>query len=54
MATNINSRISASRVLLNGLATTRCGRIALHLVCFIRNPGHRQWHWQGMLREFAR
>ena len=35
------------------LAARPSGRIVLHLVCACRD--HRfQWHWRGVLREFAR
>jgi hypothetical protein len=35
------------------LAGSPAGRIALHLLCAWRD--HRfQWHWQGVVREFAR
>ena len=35
------------------LAESSAGRIVLHLLCARRD--HRiQWHWRGVLREFAR
>jgi hypothetical protein len=35
------------------LAASPSGRIVLHVVCAWRD--HRfQWHWRGVLREFAR
>gem|GEM_PF-2262076 len=35
------------------LATTRHGRVLLHLACLIRHPSHTRWHFQGILREFS-
>jgi hypothetical protein len=35
------------------LASSAAGRIVLHLVCAKRDH-HFRWHWQGVLREFAK
>ena len=35
------------------LASSAVGRIVLHLVCAKRDH-HFRWHWQGVVREFAR
>ena len=33
------------------LATTRTGRIILHVGCFVRRPSNAPWHYRGILRE---
>jgi hypothetical protein len=35
------------------LASSPSGRIVLHLLCS-RRDHHFRWHWQGVVREFAR
>jgi hypothetical protein len=35
------------------LARSSFGRVLLHLACAWRDH-HYQWHWSGVLREFAR
>jgi hypothetical protein len=35
------------------LASSAAGRVVLHLVCAKRDH-HFRWHWQGVLREFAK
>lgn len=39
---------------MNLLANSRLGRIALHTLCLLHHPGRLRWHWQGIVREFAR
>jgi hypothetical protein len=33
------------------LATTRFGRVLLHLACLACRPDHLAWHWAGIRRE---
>jgi hypothetical protein len=35
------------------LANFSTGRVALHVLCLFRHPGHSRWHWRGIVREFA-
>lgn len=35
------------------LAESRPGRVILHTLCLLRRPCRFQWHWQGIVREFA-
>ena len=35
------------------LAGSSSGRIVLHLMC-ARRDHHYRWHWQGVVREFAK
>jgi hypothetical protein len=36
---------------MNAMAESRLGRVLLHALCLVRNPGRRRWHWQGIVRE---
>ena len=34
------------------LASSRSGRVLLHVLCLLRHPARTHWHWCGILREF--
>jgi len=38
---------------MTALANYRLKRVLLHALGLLRNPGHRRWHWQGILREVS-
>jgi hypothetical protein len=37
---------------MNGMASSRLGRVLLHALCLFRHPAHLRWHWDGIRREF--
>jgi len=39
--------------LMEWLAASRPGRLALHSLCLLRHPSHSRWHWHGIMRELS-